>query len=259
VPVRHGWKVLAASVAGESHQRRGVPNQDAHAHRIVPGGVIMVVADGVSSAARAAEGAQIACGSTVAEAARMLAQRPSPGDSAGWRAWAAELLWSVRERLLSAARVLGDGADSGRDFACTLLAAVVQGGWVLLVSVGDGFAVCRRREGTMHVLSGGGEDRGPLDRTATVTAVDALERAVVLCVEDTELDALILATDGLEAAALAGTASELAHPHAGFLDQVVRHIEEGGMAEELTELVTCDPGVRESSADDRTIIVAIGP
>jgi serine/threonine protein phosphatase PrpC len=55
------WRVLGASVVGVSHVAHGTPCQDAHAHRLLPGGLLAVaVADGAGSASRSDEGAKAA-------------------------------------------------------------------------------------------------------------------------------------------------------------------------------------------------------
>ncbi|NJN61586.1 MAG: protein phosphatase 2C domain-containing protein [Coleofasciculaceae cyanobacterium RL_1_1] len=56
-----GWQIAAASVCGTSHQRHGVPCQDAHAWEVLPSGAIVIaVADGAGSAVHSDRGSLIA-------------------------------------------------------------------------------------------------------------------------------------------------------------------------------------------------------
>lgn len=55
------WRILGASLAGSSHLAAGLPCQDAHGWRELPGGVwLAAVADGAGSAPRSDEGAALA-------------------------------------------------------------------------------------------------------------------------------------------------------------------------------------------------------
>jgi len=61
------WQVAAASVCGVSHQRQGMPCQDAHAWEILPSGTIgIAVADGAGSAVHSDRGSSIAVQTAIA-------------------------------------------------------------------------------------------------------------------------------------------------------------------------------------------------
>ena len=61
------WQIAAASVCGTSHQRHGVPCQDAHYWEVLPSGAIVIaVADGAGSAVHSDRGSSIAVKSSIA-------------------------------------------------------------------------------------------------------------------------------------------------------------------------------------------------
>jgi hypothetical protein len=85
------WRVVGTSVRGASHEKDGLPCQDAQASRLIdPDWVALAVADGAGSAAHSELGARAA----VARAVDVLSERvhghlarESPvSDEAGWRA-----------------------------------------------------------------------------------------------------------------------------------------------------------------------------
>src|SRR6185436_9273324 len=78
------WRLLGASVTGTSHLKSGLPCQDAHACRALPGGVILAVADGAGSAERSAEGARCAADSVLTALEASLADG-WPADPSPWR------------------------------------------------------------------------------------------------------------------------------------------------------------------------------
>ena len=56
--IEDSWRVVGVSVVGTSHLDRAVPCQDAHRYQVLSGGELLVaVADGAGSAARAEAGA----------------------------------------------------------------------------------------------------------------------------------------------------------------------------------------------------------
>lgn len=61
------WQIAAASVCGISHQRQGLPCQDAHAWEVLPSGTIVIaVADGAGSAMHSDRGSLIAVQAAIA-------------------------------------------------------------------------------------------------------------------------------------------------------------------------------------------------
>lgn len=135
------WRYAFASVRGTSHDRTGVPCQDASACSVIPSAdgesiLVAVVSDGAGSATRSDDGARRACemfteaisahvlhGGSVCDINREHAHR-----------WLADFQHCIRE---GAER---DGLVP-RDFACTVLVAVIGIEHAVFFQMGDGAIV----------------------------------------------------------------------------------------------------------------------
>lgn len=135
------WRYVGASVRGTSHERTGLPCQDASEIRCVGAGadgpvLVLACADGAGSAELATEGARLACSVIVEEASRFVAEggsvaRMDDGMLPFWFERAAE---SIRVQAESIER-------APRDFACTLLVALLDGWGAAFAQLGDGVIV----------------------------------------------------------------------------------------------------------------------
>jgi hypothetical protein len=135
------WRWLQASVRGSAHVENGLPCQDAAGAAMIalPGGggvLVLVAADGAGSARCAERGSRLVCDAMVAAVGRFVAAggdaaRAGPGEAAGW-------FGEVQAALRAAA---GAAGDQPRDWASTLVAAVVVEGRAVFLHVGDGAAV----------------------------------------------------------------------------------------------------------------------
>jgi hypothetical protein len=141
------WRAAVASVAGTSHIRAAVGCQDSAVVKVLRDCngrevLVAVVSDGAGSASRAEVGSLLAC-STVAEAVeRFLVEGGEVGDLSvgGVHSWLAMVQEAIRDRADA------EGA-SPRDYACTLIAAVVAEDACAIFQVGDGAAVVPDAEG----------------------------------------------------------------------------------------------------------------
>src|SRR5262245_1448783 len=140
------WNVLFASVAGTSHERRGESCQDyAHALLVTGGGspvLVAACADGAGSAAHAFLGARLACLTFIGQAsedlgAGLAVRDIDAGRVVGWHE-------RVRGRLSLEACVRNVEL---RDFATTLLTAIVGEEWAAFSQIGDGAIVYREGGG----------------------------------------------------------------------------------------------------------------
>jgi hypothetical protein len=135
------WRYAAASVAGASHKAAGTPCQDQHRCCVVtesPHGptLVAVVSDGAGGATHGAAGAALT--------AALL-----HGDAAGWlrdggsvrtldRARLSTWIGRVRDAIAGAAAT---GRAETRDFAATLLLAVIDDASAAFAQIGDGAIV----------------------------------------------------------------------------------------------------------------------
>lgn len=140
------WIVVAASAQGTSHLQTQTPCQDAHAYRTFgENGLLIAVADGAGSAARAEHGARAAVDSALTALAHTLAER-MPTDEAEWRA-------ALQHAFADARAALEQLAESEsmplRAFATTLTCAVLCADWLAVGQIGDGALVARLPDGTL--------------------------------------------------------------------------------------------------------------
>jgi hypothetical protein len=134
------WRHVAASVIGTSHQRMGGVCQDSNACIVFPGSpdgdvLFAVVADGAGSAKQADVGSAIACQSITDSAAFFLTRRHlrrlTKKTVAGW-------ISTFQEEISSTASAM---SLRPRDYACTLLAALIGENHAVFFQIGDGSIV----------------------------------------------------------------------------------------------------------------------
>ncbi|MFM9940580.1 MAG: PP2C family serine/threonine-protein phosphatase [Hyphomicrobiaceae bacterium] len=134
------WHYAAASVAGTSHAGGGSGCQDAHHCAVVAdaGGrnvFVAVVSDGAGSAMRGGEGASITCNAIMEQVSASLASSRVQDIE---RETALSWLDGVREHI---AHVAGLAHLEMRDYAATLLLAVVDEQRAVFGQIGDGAIV----------------------------------------------------------------------------------------------------------------------
>lgn len=272
------WRVIAASVVGSGHVRAGVPCQDAHAYRILPDGTLLIaVADGAGSAARAAEGAAAAVRHAVAAMAEVLGVPTAAriADRVGGPALADDP-WgpagdgdggdgdfpyrsAVSAGFRAARAALEDLAITAweplRAYACTLTCAVAGSGRLAVGQIGDGVAIARRLDGDLFAASR--PQKGEYANEAHfLTRPDALE-IVAYGVAPGPVDAVGLTTDGLLRLALRWP--ELV-PHAPFwaplLAFAARVDDAAGASDQLAAFLG-SPRVAARTDDDKTLVLAV--
>lgn len=141
-----GWRFAAASVTGTSHLAASRGCDDACRCEIVTGAdgsavLLAAVADGAGSAQAGARGSALACSSIIEQVRVWLAAEADPGALS--HATARNWLEGVRE---SIAEEAGLRDMTLRDFATTLLLAVVGQDAAALLHVGDGAIVVKAEE-----------------------------------------------------------------------------------------------------------------
>ena len=251
-----GWVALGVSVVGTSHVARGVPCQDAHAGVVLDDGtMLLAVADGAGSARFAAEGAPHAVQTVIGWVASELAAGPPETDEA-WRGLLMDALARTRVALEDLAAEM-EGAAL-RDFATTLLLAVITRETLATLQVGDGAIVLRSASGEdkeLHVLTPQAVGEYVNETTfCEVTSEDAVERVLIAVNASAPVDAVSMFTDGVQFLAVESR-SNLAHgpffaPLFAFAGQAEAD------PEELTSMLSADR-VNELTDDDKTLVLAV--
>jgi hypothetical protein len=244
-PSGSGWRVLAASVTGRSHAAIGKGNEDAvQAVRLAGGTLMLAVADGAGSAGRAGEGAQLAVATAVEALSGELGRK-------GLEESLRSALDEVRRAMAGRSREL---RVRPRDFACTLLLAVVHGDTVAVLQLGDG-AVVGRADGWQRLVR---PQRGRYaGETVFVTSRGAAGLAEVEVHPLERVEALALLSDGLEPVA---TDIASGRPHSPFFDPLVAFAAaqrtEADLEAELARFLRSDR-VQSRSSDDLSLILAL--
>ena len=213
-PSGHLWTTAGATAAGDRHLRRGIPNQDAYAYRYCGGrqrAVILAVADGAGSAARADEGSRLAVNVSVATAARgfnryrrIAGRQPAVGAGAD-RRWPLAILRQAigKARAAIVQRAQEDGG-APQDLATTLLVALATPRRIFAAQIGDGAILAfNTRTGQARTLC-----RSHSGRYANETLFITTRHGIIGSIAHTgwgnigDYNGIGLITDGLENLAL---------------------------------------------------------
>jgi len=252
-----GWRYVAASVIGTSHEKTGGACQDANDCYVYasPAGEMILaaaVADGAGSAACGGEGAAITSRALLGlikehlESGRTVEQVTN--DTV--RSW----LTSIQNLLTEEAKAV---SRERRDFACTILALIVSDTCAACLQVGDGVIVVADSEEHAygHVFW---PDRGEYANTTHfVTEDDAIEHLQFESINRRIVEAALL-TDGLQSIALNYQRRTAHEPFFKGLFAPLRTAEEG-CSRELSESLAvflASPRVNEKTDDDKTLMLA---
>lgn len=250
-----GWRFTGASVRGTSHHRSGTPCQDAHEARIVgegPDGPVLVLAcaDGAGSAELGQEGARMACARVVELAAELVAEghgvrQLDDGMLPFWFDQAAETIALQAEA----------AQRRPRDYACTLLAAVVDGYGAAFAQVGDGAIVTGDGEGWTPVFW---PQQGEYANTTFFITDPPERRAVCSEVRTPPPAEAALFTDGIQSIALHFAERRAHAPFFGIFFPALRAQPPGeadALRAELDAFLSSEP-VNRRTDDDKTLVLA---
>jgi hypothetical protein len=252
-----GWRYIAASVIGTSHEKAGGTCQDANDCQIyrLPNGekvLVAVVADGAGSARCGGEGAFRACSEFVGLVNHHLSSG-HPVDQIS--------IQTAKSWLGVIQRALDKDAESmsreRRDFACTLLGLVVGEGCTACLQIGDGAIVVADSEEHVygHVFW---PDRGEYANTTHfVTQDEAVEHLQFESVRRQIVEVALL-TDGLQGIALNYQQQSAHEPFFKGLFAPLRSVDEGHSYELSQSLVAflSSSRVKEKTDDDKTLVLA---
>ncbi len=194
------WQMIAASVPGESHLRRGMPCQDAHrVEELDKEGMVAAVADGLGSAPLAERGAQVAVDVAVTTLCATLDRR-LPKQEKAWVKALHQAFVTAQSALVALAAA---EARPLADYATTLIVVAVTKRWLAVGQVGDGAVVAQLADGVMTILTR--PQRGEFaNETRPLTSPDALAAITYVC-RPSQVQALALFTDGVQQLCLDST------------------------------------------------------
>jgi hypothetical protein len=246
------WKYLAESVTGTSHARIGLPCQDSCLATCVAEGpeavLILVCADGAGTARHASLGARLACEAVsraihadLADGQRV--EEVQQVTALSWLRMAREELEQQAER----------SQEHLREFASTLLLALVAEHAAVFAQVGDGAIVCLEGDSYRPVFWP--EVGEYVNCTNFITDQDFEGHLCFARVENPPSE-LSLFSDGLQRLALDYSTRTGYGP---FLAPLFRQLREaadvGTLSGPLREFLD-SPRINQRTDDDKTLILA---
>lgn len=252
------WRYAFTSVAGTSHTRAALPCQDASVCQVLhtqAGEPVLValIADGAGSASRSAEGAQLACTLLSDEIATLF-------DTGGaieeiTREFVVAWLTHFQHAITERAEAQG---CAPREFACTLLAAIVGGECGAFFQVGDGAIVVADRDEPDEYSWIFWPQQGEYENvTMFITdprAADHLEHEI----KTWRYAEIALFTDGLQRLALHFASMSVHNPFFRPIFPPLRAQQSGYLPELSAALARFldTPAVNSRTDDDKTLVLA---
>lgn len=248
------WRVIQASVAGTSHHKECLPCQDscfATTYHGAGGNEILsiVVADGAGSAAFGGQGAELACETCQFKIEEWVNQSqgaaPQEFEVVGW-------IDAVRAALAESSSRMD---VTPRDFACTLLIAVVTPVNATYAHIGDGGIVVDDGAGLRTVFWP--ESGEYANMTRFVTDDDALKHVRIEALAGAP-EELAVFTDGIQRLALDYRSNSV---HVPFFNPMLAALRQQESSEcdlldnKLSQFLASDK-VNSRTDDDKTLVLA---
>lgn len=250
------WKIAAASVTGTSHVRLGTPCQDYAIARVLADAdgrdvLLVVVSDGAGSAAKAEVGSSIAC-STVAEALEVyLAEggRVEAIDADVAQSWLSKVQVAITTQAEDDAGVI-------RDYACTLLVAVVGENAAATMQVGDGAMVISEGDGWSWAHW---PQRGEFANTTFFATEDRAQSQMAFARSKGRIVELAAFSDGIEPLVIQYATQSVFEPFFDKMFPAVRATKDPGLNDELSIALAdylASPSICARTDDDKTLVLA---
>jgi Protein phosphatase 2C len=252
-----GWRYVAASVIGTSHEKTGAACQDANDCRIYASSagekvLVAAVADGAGSAVCGGEGAAATCRALLGLidehfGSGRTVEQVTKDKVASWIA-------TIQNLLAEEAKAV---SRERRDFACTILGLIVGESCTACLQVGDGVIVLADSEEHAygHVFW---PDRGEYANTTHfVTEDGTVEHLQFEFINRRVVEAALL-TDGLQTIALNYQQRTAHEPFFKGLFAPLRTAKDG-CSRELSDSLAAflsSPRVNEKTDDDKTLVLA---
>jgi len=244
--------VIGACVCGERHAKEGKPCQDTFSWSHIPeNGVVVALADGLSSKPCAETGARIGV-EAVCEAVVSAYRENNPIDQ---KVLIREAFRIAHQKVMNEAERTGINSSS---YGTTLIGAIFFNRRITVGHIGDGI-VAGIQEGKTLIISEPGQSEYA-NETASLVQPDWETHLRVT--EAPDIDAGILTTDGCQGAVATRQSGNL-HPYDPFLLPLISFIRKKtdngeDSSSDITSLLTSSR-MLELSGDDKTLVILLGP
>jgi hypothetical protein len=254
------WRVAHTSVIGTSHEKTGLPCQDASCCRVVsdPDGrhvLLAIACDGAGSASRSLDGATIAVDRFLRDFGEVIRRSRFDGITKEFvEDWLSRVRSEIRDR--------AEAHDlSPREFACTMLGAVVGQDRAAFFQIGDGaIVVSNRAEPDDYGWVFWPQHGEFANQTNFITQDNALE-VLEFEIEERCVDEIAMFSDGLERLVLDLKEKTAHKPFFRTLFGWLVKTEPVAVGEEIptSEVVSRYLGskqINDRTDDDKTLILA---
>lgn len=245
-----GWRCIGASVIGVSHQRHDKPCQDYWHHCILPTGELVVaVADGAGSAPMAQAGAQLVVEGALA-AVQARRRRYQPASRKAWRDLVAQAFGAAQRTVARQAEQTG---YTPRDYAATLVLAIVTPDLVTCGLIGDCAIVVATGESELHSLCQ--PQRGLYANTTYFATHHSHRERLDLQLWEGAISGVALFSDGLLSLAMN---IEQNRPYAPFFTPLFAFAAEAtdsGEAGQALAAFLASERVNQRTHDDKTLVL----
>src|SRR5262249_15457599 len=251
------WRFASATVIGTSHLKSGTPCQDHYRCRVFRNGadepiIAIAVSDGAGSATRGGDGAGITCASLIQQAGPFLAQNRCVASMTEQHAH--EWLAAVRKAIAARA---SDAEHEVRDYACTMLFALVGVEATAFLQIGDGVIVVNDQD--QHWSWVFWPERGEFANTTFFVTDAAAADHLRFEQRHGSLDEIALLSDGIEPLILHYASRTV---HAPFFDRMFGPVrrsqvvgEDLALSQDLEGYLS-SPAILERTDDDKTLVLA---
>lgn len=248
------WKCIGASVRGSSHEKTGLPCQDAHKwvtideHRWL----IAAVADGAGSAELSEVGAKVAAQCSVQTVTRYLKEHPLPRNEDEWRMVMMMVLEITLGVVLWKAEEL---KKPKRQLACTLILVVLGPSTNVAMQIGDGASVIQDEDGAIRVLTKP-EQGEYVNETTFLTSPRAIETAQFVFLDKVS-PSIAVFSDGLQLLSMKYPKWEPFEPFFNPLFEFLKDEIDTQIARIKLESFLMSQPIRSRTDDDVTLLLAV--
>ena len=251
------WRFASATVIGSSHVKSGTPCQDHSRCRVFRNGadepiIAVAVSDGAGSATRGEDGATITCASLIEQAELFLARNRTVAsmteqDAQEWHD-------AVRKAITDHA---SDTEHEVRDYACTMLFALIGVETAVFLQIGDGVIVVNDQD--QHWSWVFWPERGEFANTTFFVTNAAAADHLRFEQRHGSIDEVALLSDGIEPLVLHYASRTV---HAPFFDRMFAPVrrskvvgEDLALSQDLEGYLS-SPAILERADDDKTLVLA---